>query len=55
MEAQMVRVDEIQTRKVDEIIYREDLYPRIEHSPSTVQSYAEQLENLPSDRDQSKE
>jgi hypothetical protein len=47
MEAQTRRVDEIQTRRVDEIVYREDLYPRIEHSPSTVQAYAEQLENLP--------
>jgi hypothetical protein len=34
-------------KSLDEIIYREDLYPRIEHSPSTVQSYADQLENLP--------
>lgn len=37
----------IEVRKVDEIIYREDLYPRIEHNPATVQAYAEQIENLP--------
>ena len=33
--------------KVIDVVFREDLYPRIDHSPSTVQAYAEQLENLP--------
>jgi hypothetical protein len=33
--------------KVDEVVFREDLYPRIERNPATVQAYAEQLENLP--------
>ena len=34
-------------RKVSEIVFRGDLYPRIETSPITVQSYAELLEILP--------
>jgi len=33
--------------KVSDVIYREDLYPRIEHSPTTVQQYAESIEVLP--------
>jgi transcriptional regulator with XRE-family HTH domain len=32
---------------VESIIFREDLYPRIERSPITVQKYAEDLEVLP--------
>jgi transposase len=32
---------------VDAVIFREDLYPRIEKSPLTVQKYAEDLEVLP--------
>ena len=32
---------------VSSVVYRTDLYPRIETSPATVQAYAEQLENLP--------
>jgi len=35
------------TRKVAEIVFREDLYPRIETDPALVQRYAEQLEMLP--------
>jgi predicted DNA-binding protein YlxM (UPF0122 family) len=38
----------IETRKVDEIVWREDLYPRIEPSPAVIQRYAEILEVLPS-------
>ena len=37
----------METRKVSEIIYREDLYPRIEKNPITVQQYAEALDVLP--------
>lgn len=36
-----------ETRKVSEIVYREDLYPRIETSATTVQKYAEDLSVLP--------
>lgn len=35
------------TRKIDEIIFREDLYPRFEPDPQTIQRYAEDLEVLP--------
>lgn len=34
-------------RKVTEIVYREDLYPRIHADPSTIQRYAENLDVLP--------
>jgi DNA-binding XRE family transcriptional regulator len=33
--------------KVSDVVFREDLYPRIETSPTTVQKYAEDLEVLP--------
>ena len=33
--------------KVSKIVYREDLYPRLETSPTTVQKYAEDLDVLP--------
>lgn len=33
--------------KVDEIIFREDLYPRIKKDPITVQKYAETIDILP--------
>jgi hypothetical protein len=33
--------------KVSDIVFREDLYPRIEKSPTTVQKYAEDLSVLP--------
>ena len=36
-----------ETRKVSEIIFRKDLYPRIETNAVTVQKYAEDLEVLP--------
>ena len=36
-----------ETRKVSEIVYRDDLYPRIETSAITVQKYAEDLDVLP--------
>lgn len=32
---------------VSEVKFRDDLYPRIEHSPQTVQKYAEDLDVLP--------
>jgi hypothetical protein len=37
----------VETRKVSEIVFREDVYPRIETSPVTVQKYAEDLSVLP--------
>ena len=33
--------------KVADVVFRDDLYPRIETSPTTVQKYAEDLEVLP--------
>lgn len=39
--------DAVSTRRVSEIIFREDLYPRIETSANTVQKYAEDLDVLP--------
>lgn len=38
---------ETESRKVDQIVFREDLYPRIETSAVTVQKYAEDLSVLP--------
>lgn len=35
------------TRKVAEVIFRQDLYPRIDTDPVTVQKYAESIEVLP--------
>jgi DNA-binding CsgD family transcriptional regulator len=37
----------METRKVSEIVWREDLYPRINADPATIQKYAENLEVLP--------
>ena len=37
----------METRKIDEIIWREDLYPRFEPNPSVIQKYAEDVELLP--------
>lgn len=37
----------VATRKVSDITFREDLYPRIETSAITVQKYAEDLDVLP--------
>jgi len=37
----------MQTRRVDEIIWRKDLYPRFDTIPSKVQEYAENVELLP--------
>lgn len=37
----------LQIRKTTEIIFREDLYPRIDTNPTTVQNYAENIEVLP--------
>jgi ParB-like chromosome segregation protein Spo0J len=36
-----------ETRKVEEIIWREDLYPRFEPVPAKIQEYAEVVELLP--------
>lgn len=33
--------------KIDDVVYREDLYPRIEHKPALVQRYAENIDVLP--------
>ncbi len=35
------------TRKVSEIVFRDDLYPRIEHNQTKAQEYAENIEKLP--------
>jgi len=40
-------MEDIETRQVDEIIWREDLYPRFEPIPSRIQQYAECIELLP--------
>lgn len=40
-------MNERKTLKVSDIIFREDLYPRIETNPTTVQQYADCLEVLP--------
>jgi hypothetical protein len=37
----------METRKVSEIVWREDLYPRFEPSPATIQQYAESIDELP--------
>jgi len=39
--------NEQQQRNVSDIVYREDLYPRITHDPALVQRYADNLEQLP--------
>lgn len=36
-----------ETRETDLIIFRKDLYPRLEHDPRTVQKYADDLDVLP--------
>jgi DNA-directed RNA polymerase specialized sigma24 family protein len=36
-----------ETRKIDELIWREDLYPRFEPIPSRIQQYAEVIDLLP--------
>lgn len=33
--------------RVDQVVFRKDLYPRIEHNQAKVQEYSENLENLP--------
>lgn len=35
------------TRKVTDIIYREDLYPRFKPNPAKIQEYAENIDRLP--------
>lgn len=37
----------IKTIRISEVIYREDLYPRIKTDPAIVQKYAEDLSVLP--------
>ncbi len=36
-----------ETIKVSDVVYREDLYPRIKSDPATIQRYAENLDVLP--------
>jgi ParB-like chromosome segregation protein Spo0J len=36
-----------ETRRIDEIVWRKDLYPRFEPDPATIQRYAESIELLP--------
>ena len=38
---------DVQIRKVSDIVFREDLYPRIKHDSALVQQYAENLEVMP--------
>jgi hypothetical protein len=42
-----VTKNHVKTIKVSDIIFREDLYPRLEKNPVTVQKYAEDLSVLP--------
>jgi len=37
----------METRKIDEIVWREDLYPRLKSDPKKIQEYAENLTVLP--------
>ena len=37
----------METRKISEIIYRQDLYPRFKPNPAKIQEYAENLDRLP--------
>lgn len=41
------KVKEVREVNVNEVVFREDLYPRIEKNSFTVQKYAEDLEVLP--------
>ena len=43
----MAIVDNIKEIAVSEVVFREDLYPRLETSALTVQKYAEDLDVLP--------
>jgi hypothetical protein len=40
-------ISDHETRNITEIVFREDLYPRIETSAATVQTYSEDLDILP--------
>ena len=40
-------MEDLQTRQVDKIKFRDDLYPRFKHDPVLVQKYAQDLELLP--------
>jgi hypothetical protein len=37
----------VETRRVDEIVWRKDLYPRFEPNPTIIDQYAEALDQLP--------
>ena len=37
----------MQTMKVSDVVWRQDLYPRFDPSPAIIQQYAEAVENLP--------
>jgi len=38
---------QVEIRRVDELVWREDLYPRIEPDPATIQRYAQDIEYCP--------
>jgi hypothetical protein len=40
-------MNETKTIKVSEVVFRKDLYPRIEHNQQKAQDYAENIEQLP--------
>jgi transcriptional regulator with XRE-family HTH domain len=40
-------MNSIREIQVSDVVFREDLYPRIKHDPATVQRYAEDLDVLP--------
>ena len=37
----------METRKVSDIVFRPDLYPRLKPSPAKIQEYAENIDRLP--------
>ena len=47
MSDSIVTHNETREMSVDEVIYREDLYPRIKADPTVIQRYADNLEILP--------
>jgi len=40
-------VEDLQTRQINQVKFRDDLYPRFKHDPALVQKYAQDLELLP--------
>ncbi len=43
----MIINNELQKIKLDDIVFRKDLYPRLEASPAKIQEYAEHIDRLP--------